>query len=104
MLTPHAASFENEKRHAIEKRVLRNEIKFWERHSAESGKLGIELRKKQYNDSVKYSVLLIAKDKQIKTLQKRINEINTSRFTSRQLDSLVSILYPDWYNLHIKNQ
>jgi seryl-tRNA synthetase len=53
------------------------------------------IRKKMKQDSAAYADALKRKDLRIADLTKRINEIDLSRATSAELDSIIARLYPD---------
>ena len=54
-----------------------------------------EIRKQMTSDSLKFSVELGANKRAYTALKKKYNEINYTRYTAHDLDSVLSVLFPD---------
>lgn len=53
------------------------------------------IRAKAYKDSVAFSIELQARNKRILKLNRRIHEINLSRASGPELDSIITVLFPN---------
>jgi hypothetical protein len=76
-----------------EREVSRQLIEQKEARIQELTGVGQAIREKAYQDSVKFSDALKAKDKHITNLTRKINELDFKNATTEQLDSVSHALY-----------
>jgi hypothetical protein len=77
---------------AQEKKVLKTEIEYLQVSLATRDKVGLSLREKVTQDSLKYSVLLARNKTEIDKLKLKISEVNYKNATTLQLDSVRAAL------------
>jgi len=88
-------SSELERKYALERKYHLNEIEKLKAAIDDRDKVGQQIVKKMYEDSVKAAIDLRANKEAYGKLKKKYNEINLNRASSVQLDSVLSVLYPD---------
>src|SRR5690606_41683715 len=78
-----------------ERQGYESQIRDLNRRIASQDSLSRAILERMTQDSIQYADALKRKDLRIAGLTKRINEIDLSRATSAELDSIIARLYPD---------
>lgn len=88
-------SKELEKKFEAERKVYQDRISDLKVALINKDKAGQAIREKMYSDSVKTVSALRANKEAYNRLKNKYNEINLSRANSHDLDSIISVLFPD---------
>ena len=88
-------SKELEEKYEQERKVDRDSIRELQRRAALKVVEFDHFKKQMKSDSAFYAGKLEANQRAYNSLKRKYNEINLNRATSAQLDSIVSVLFPD---------